>query len=183
MANSLFFGDAHLGHRSITKYRTQFRDEQDHFEHIKENYHKVVTKRDVCHWTGDAVFSLDRLKEIATWPGKKVLVCGNHDTDFIPMSTLCQYFDEVVALKKYKEFWVSHAPMHPDELRGKVNIHGHVHYATVNDCRYFNTSCENIDFTPISLHQIRDIMEQRKKFYSIDNLSDAFRRQIPVGLR
>ena len=74
--------------------------------------------------------------------GRKVLICGNHDTDHNPMKILCEYFDEVYSLYKWHEFWLSHCPIHPDELRGKLNIHGHVHHATINDKRYFNTSLE-----------------------------------------
>lgn len=81
MANVLFYGDLHAGHKAIAKYRTQFRDEQDHFEHVEREYYNAVTKRDVCYFTGDAVFSLERARQIAKWPGKKILICGNHDTD------------------------------------------------------------------------------------------------------
>ena len=56
---------------------------------------------------------------------------------------------------KYKEFWLSHAPIHPEELRDRINIHGHVHYKNIDDARYFNVSCENIGFKPISLENIR----------------------------
>lgn len=183
MANVLLLGDFHAGHWSIAKYRTQFRDEQDHFEFVEREYHKRVTKRDKCIFTGDAVFSEERAKQIAKWPGVKELIVGNHDTDSLTMKQLCEYFDSVYSLKKYKEFWLSHAPMHPAELRGKLNIHGHVHSATVDDCRYFNTSLENIDYKPVSLHEIRDIMNQRKRYYSVENLSDGYTRPIPTGLK
>lgn len=161
MSNVLFLGDAHLGHKSITKYRTMFRDEQDHFEHIEREYHKRVTKRDKCFFTGDAVFSEERLKQLSKWPGQKVLIVGNHDTDSISMKTLAEHFDEIYGLLKYKEFWISHAPIHPDELRGKINIHGHVHNQSIDDVRYFNTSLENTDFKLISLHEIRCIINQQ----------------------
>ena len=74
------------------------------------------------------------------------------------MKTVSQYYDEVYSLLKYKEFWLSHCPIHPDELRGKLSLHGHTHNHNIDDPRYFNTSCENIDYTPISLHEIREIM-------------------------
>ena len=166
MSNVLFLGDAHLGHKSITKYRTLFRDEQDHFEHIEIEYHKVVTKRDKCIFTGDAVFTEDRLRQMQKWAGTKVLIIGNHDTDSINMKTLAECFDDMYGLLKYKEFWVSHAPIHPVELRGKANIHGHVHNQNIQDIRYFNTSLENIGYKPISLFEIRAIMAKRKEYVS-----------------
>lgn len=85
----------------------------------------------------------------------KVWVTGNC-TDHHTMKDLVEAFDEVYSLKKYKEFWLSHAPIHPDELRGKVNIHGHTHYHNISDARYVNVSMEQINFMPIELHEIRE---------------------------
>lgn len=155
MANVFFVGDLHAGHRNVHKFRTQFASEQEHFEAMKENYHKVVTKRDKVIFTGDTAFTLERLADVSTWAGDQILVAGNHCTQDLNMRVIAAYFKEVHALLKYKEFWISHAPMHPDELRGKVNIHGHVHHATIPDSRYFNTSLENTGFMPISLDEIR----------------------------
>ena len=126
MSNVWFIGDIHGGHRNVHKFRKQFQSEEDHFQHVKDNFHKVVKKRDKVFFMGDTAFTLERLQDISTWVcGRKVLICGNHDTDHIPMKVLCEYFDEVYSLYKWHEFWLSHCPIHPDELRGKVNIHGH----------------------------------------------------------
>ena len=58
--------------------------------------------------------------------------------------------------KKYG-FWLSHVPIHPQELRGKKNIHGHIHAIEniLHDDRYINVNCEFINYTPISLDDIR----------------------------
>lgn len=162
MANVLFIGDIHGGHKNISNFRTQFNSEEENFEFIKENYYKKVTKRDKVFFMGDIAFTLERLKDISTWPAQqKILICGNHDTDNIDMKTLCEHFDKVYSLIKYKEFWLTHCPIHPDELRGKYCIHGHTHNYNIDDSRYFNTSCENINYTPISLHEIREIFKER----------------------
>ena len=159
MANLLFIGDIHGGHKNICNFRPQFNSEKEHLEFIKYNYHRKVTKRDKVFFMGDIAFSFEALQEISTWAGhQKILICGNHDLDRIGMKTVSQYYDEVYSLLKYKEFWLSHCPIHPDELRGKLSLHGHTHTHNINDPRYFNTSCENIDYTPISLHEIREIM-------------------------
>ena len=69
-----------------------------------------------------------------------------------------------MGLEKYKGAWLSHAPIHPAELRGKINIHGHVHYANVLDetgkldNRYFNVSLENTGGCPIALNVIKEIL-------------------------
>lgn len=155
MANVWFISDIHAGHDNLVKWR-DFKTEEEHFRHVEKNYRQVVTKRDHVYFLGDIAFNKERLAEIAAWPGeKKILVCGNHDTEHLSMKELCGAFDEVHALLKYKEFWLSHAPIHPDELRGKVNIHGHCHGHIVQDDRYINVCLEHTNYGPISLAQVR----------------------------
>ena len=161
--NVWFIGDIHGGHKNVHKFRTQFSSEEEHFQQIKENFHKVVKKRDKVFFMGDTAFTLERLEDISTWVcGQKVLICGNHDTDHIPMHVLCQYFDEVYSLLKWHEFWLSHCPIHPDELRGKYCIHAHIHSHVIDDIRYFNTSLENTNFFPIDLNHIRSIVHKQE---------------------
>lgn len=166
MANVWFIGDVHAGHKNIHKFRTQFESEEHHYETVKENYHSCVTKRDKVYFTGDTAFTKERLEDIGSWTAeRKVLILGNHDRDSLSMEDLCKYFDEIYSLKKYKEFWISHAPIHPAELRGKYNIHGHVHFQNVDDPRYFNTSLENIEYIPIDLNNIRKRLGILEKTY------------------
>ena len=156
MSNVWLTSDLHLGHRNIHKFRTQFESEEHHREVIKENYHKVVTKRDKVFFLGDVAFTQECLEDVGTWVGeRKVLIVGNHCVDSIPMSEIVKHFDEVYSLLKYKEYWMSHAPIHPNELRGKYNLHGHVHYANIDDPRYLNCCLENTDYTPIDLNEVR----------------------------
>lgn len=162
MANIWFISDIHAGHKNICKFRTQFRSEEEHYETVKENYHASVTKRDHVYFLGDVAFTKERLDDISKWSGeKKILIAGNHCTDHLSMKDLCNAFDDVYSLKRYKEFWLSHAPIHPKELRGKLNLHGHVHFATLDDKRYFNCCLENTNYAPISLESIRSILHNR----------------------
>lgn len=156
MANVWFISDIHAGHKNIANFRKDFSSEEEHYEYVKRKYHEVVTKRDKVFFLGDIAFNKERLDDVATWTAeRKVLICGNHDRDSLSMQELTNAFDEVYALKKYKEFWLSHAPIHPNELRGKYNLHGHVHYATLDDKRYFNCCLENTDYGPIDLNTVR----------------------------
>ena len=66
-------------------------------------------------------------------------------------------FNRVGALFKYKEFWLSHAPIHPAELRGRKNVHGHVHNKTIIDPNYFNLSVENcLGSAPVDLRKLSE---------------------------
>lgn len=163
MSNVWFLGDLHAGHKNIHKFRTQFESEEEHFRTIRANYASVVTKRDKVFFLGDTAFTMERLQDIKSWVGEKIEVLGNHSVEReLTTRDYLEVFDDVQGFMKYKEFWLSHAPIHPNELRGKTNLHGHVHCATIPDDRYFNCSLENINYRPISLHEIRQIIEQRK---------------------
>lgn len=161
MSEVYFLGDLHAGHKNICKFRTTFESEEQHFQYMKSAYHEVVTKRDRVFFMGDTAFTKERLANIASWIGHKTAILGNHCLEKeCTIRDYVEVFDDVQGFMKYKEFWLSHAPIHPNELRGKVNIHGHVHNATIVDPRYFNTSLENIGYKPISLQQIRRIVHK-----------------------
>ena len=109
------------------------------------------------------------LHQLGRLNGNKNLILGNHDIQLRDWV----YFNKVVGFEKYKGTWLSHAPIHPAELRGKLNIHGHVHYATITtpsgvvDARYFNCSIENTNGRPIA-HNV--IMENYNRLNCYNNL-------------
>lgn len=157
-------GDLHLGHKNILKYRPEFESIEEHDETIVDNILSTVGKRDTLWLTGDIIFTKEYigvLASISDHVGHLNWVLGNHVSD---NSTRQQIIREVLNLNlihkvgslfKSNGFWISHAPIHPDELRGCNNIHGHVHSQTLPDKRYFNTSCENVDYKPIDLNHIK----------------------------
>jgi calcineurin-like phosphoesterase family protein len=156
MANVWFIGDLHGGHKNVHRFRNKFSSEEEHYETVKSNFNSVVTKRDKVFFMGDAFFTKERLEDLKNWNGAiKVLICGNHDTDSLTMKELCEHFDEVYSFYKWHEFWLSHCPIHPDELRGKTCIHGHIHDHMIDDPRYFNTCLEHHNFFPVDLNTIR----------------------------
>lgn len=165
-----FCSDLHFGHKNIQKFR-QFVLSQNHNEQfICEAWKNRVTKRDDVYVLGDAAFTMEAIDLFKNLPGRKFLIRGNHD--LCDTAAYLKVFAEVYGLLKYKEFWLSHAPVHPDELRGKVNLHGHVHYQSIRqpfhpalhvkqelDLRYFNCCVENLweQFTSplVELDQLR----------------------------
>lgn len=175
MGQLYFCSDLHLDHKNIGKHRSivkgffrDFENESEHREWIKEEWHRTVTKRDKVFCNGDILFSQEALEDFRTWPGKKVLICGNHDRDNLSMEDLLTAFDEVYSLLKYREFWLSHAPIHSDELRGKYNIHGHTHFHKIDDWRYYNACVEHGIFH--RLEAVRAEFNKRKleKEYSYE---------------
>ncbi len=151
--NVFFIGDLHFGHKGIIKYR-EFATEADHRAFLMERWRCTVREKDLVYVLGDAAFTDEGLDDIGALPGRKILVRGNHDG--LKASRFLDVFEDVHGmLGKYK-MWLTHAPIHPDELRGKVNIHGHVHFKTIPDRRYVNVSAEVIGYTPISLQEVRN---------------------------
>lgn len=158
--------DLHLGHKNICKFRStengffrSFADEAEHRAWIKEEWHKKVTKRDKVFLLGDIAFYKEALDDFATWTGTKVLILGNHDTQGMHISDLCKVYSEIHSLYKYKGLWLSHCPMHIDELRGRKNLHGHCHNHIIQDDRYFNCCVENVGVL-ITLEEINERMRR-----------------------
>jgi len=154
MSNVYICADLHFGHRNMAQRWRNCQDEFYHDEMLIKNWNSVVNKKDKVYILGDVTmestkwyFRLDELN------GIKVVVLGNHD-DPGHVPELLKYVHQVAGMIKYKGHWLTHAPIHPCELRDKRNIHGHVHNHSVKDGnkldkRYINVSMENINYTPV----------------------------------
>jgi calcineurin-like phosphoesterase family protein len=162
MSNTWFCSDLHFGHKNISKFRKEVQTEEDNRLAIKTDWLRLVHKTDHVYVLGDAAFTMETVDDFRQLPGTKHLVRGNHDK--LDTNVYLKYFKNIYGLLKYKEFWLSHAPIHPNELRGRVNLHGHVHYNTVQDNRYFNCCPENLwklEYPSlISIEQLRENLKQ-----------------------
>lgn len=104
------------------------------------------------------VEALERLNEV---PGRKRLVRGNHDQ--FQLGVYAKYFEEVHGFLRYKEMWLSHCPIHPQEMyRCKANVHGHIHKNTSSPLLPLPYINVNWDFwrRAVSLDEIRRIAQQ-----------------------
>lgn len=163
MSESYFSGCFHLGHKAILKYRPKivFRGETiflennlQHDELIVDIINSKVTKRDALYAMGDICFSMESIHLLGKLKaGRRYLVMGNHDTCHI--SEYAKYFDDIYGLRRYKDFWLSHCPIHPDELYGKFNIHSHLHTKNIKDSRYVNVNMDMVGHIPVSFTDIK----------------------------
>lgn len=166
MSNVYFISDLHLKHVNALKWAGPYRPGPDIFYHdmvLIDNI-KKLSKNDVLYILGDIVLGsggLEDLLRLNEAPCRKMLVRGNHDDRFTTKELL-MVFEEVYGIVKYKKAWLSHAPIHPSELRGNINIHGHVHMNSVRDHyhqydeRYVNVCVEALGGKPISYQKIID---------------------------
>ena len=123
--NRFFTSDLHIGHASVARLRN-FNSIEEHDNAIIESLQKLPKKSKL--WIlGDIAWneaSLMRLREVSC--KIKVAILGNHDT--MLARTYLEVFDDIIGPVKYKKLWLSHHPIHPQEMyRCKGNVHGHIH--------------------------------------------------------
>jgi calcineurin-like phosphoesterase family protein len=123
-------------------------------------WNSVVTKRDVVYVLGDVCFDVSKMPLLDTMLGTKYLIIGNHDT--FQLGVYQKYFKKIHGFRTYKGYWISHAPIHPDELRGRRNIHGHVHNNPIMlkgyepDLRYIPVCVEQLNGYPVPFDKIKE---------------------------
>jgi len=159
MSNVFFISDLHLGHKAILQFAPSRggTSVEEHDEWLMEQWNHVVQKRDVVWVLGDVAFTKEALPILRYMKGQKHLILGNHDR--YPLDEYLKYFAVIrPGLWRYKRMWLSHCPIHPAELRGLPNVHGHVHNATLDDPRYFNACVENVQGVPILLQDLHRIL-------------------------
>ncbi len=157
MSKVYLTSDLHIGHKAICKYRTRFKTTKEHDEYIVNNWNEIIKKRDVVWVLGDMCMKnkdYDMKKIISSLNGNINLITGNHC--HLPYYNHNKIKIMNGLIKKYG-YWLSHAPIHPQELRGKKNIHGHLHsnHNKLNDERYINVNCEFWDYKPVCLEQLK----------------------------
>jgi len=159
-------GDTHWGYKNICKYRDQFNTADQHDFKVFDSVLRTVTKRDILWLMGDICFSSERfsyIKELVDNTQQVNWILGNHDSqtnerqENIGRAALIGV--KLHSLVSYKGTWLCHHPIHPDELRGKMCIHGHVHDQTIRQPGYFNCSAENLGFVPREFKDIKEACE------------------------
>jgi len=170
MANIFFASDHHFHHANILTFKrddgTALRefDSVDHMnEHIVNAHNSVVRPGDKTYFLGDVC--MDRkgrgLEILARMNGEKILIKGNHDQ--CKAEAYLKYFKDIRGSHQFDGLIMTHIPIHSESLaRWGLNVHGHLHYNVVRmplsqipDRRYFNVGMERINYTPISLEEIK----------------------------
>jgi len=176
MSNIFLIGCTHFGHENMYKFlnkdgtrvRHEFADAKQGDEAMVERWNKTVQKGDKVYVLGDVAFHKTHLATIGKLNGSKILVKGNHDN--LQLAEYAKYFRDVRAYHRLVDDLVlSHVPVHPQSLWSErnnkywINIHAHLHSGAVMnsldnslpDYRYFSVCVERINYTPISLEEIR----------------------------
>lgn len=114
-------------------------------EHDDYIINKILAlgKRDILYVIGDFLFDGDHYEEYIERLSKKncriKVVMGNHDSLRL-YSEPKELFEIQLALYQKKNIWISHAPIHPCEMRDRLgNVHGHLHLEKVQKDIYMRS--------------------------------------------
>lgn len=187
MVNTFFIGDTHIGHTNILGFKRDdgsplrnFSSIENHDEHIINCWNSVVRPQDKIYHLGDIVMNKKYLPLLKRLNGHKRLVMGNHDVE--NFNIYMEYFENICAYRIIDKILFSHIPVHTDSVgRYRANVHGHLHSDNVMtdkewklddikgliteripNKRYLCVSCEQINYTPISLEEINRILKDGK---------------------
>lgn len=168
MNRSMFCSDLHLGHKAAPLFRIPdigCMEVGDHDKFVTDSIVKSLNPKDTLYILGDIVFVKDSLKyfyQICEYlsKGHVRIVLGNHDIESNTRPSL-----EELTLHKntkiipngftFKDNLLTHIPVHPEQLRGKNNIHGHMHHKVIKDKRYFNVCLEQTGYRALSYTQLK----------------------------
>lgn len=173
--NIWFASDHHMGHSkpydTFTKecgsfLRADLSDNMDEADELMIQRHNARVKpEDRVYFVGDFCFSKKHIYKAGRMNGRKVLIKGNHDT--LELKEYLPYFDDVRGSHQFSGMVITHIPVHEQSLgRWGFNVHGHLHANRVTDRfdrvdpRYFNVSVEQINYTPISLEEVKKFKPQ-----------------------
>lgn len=165
-----FTSDVHLGHKAILKYR-DYNSIEEHDNHFFDLCSKLK-KRDILYVLGDFIFDNNYeyyIKNLAKMSCRFKVVLGNHDS--LKLYKEDRFNLELqLPLFSYKGNWITHAPIHSQELRGRNCIHGHLHGTFVRmdrfipapDTRYFNVNLDNNNQEFVLYEEIQEYFDSFK---------------------
>lgn len=152
--------DTHFGHKNIIEYENRpFKDTKEMDITLINNWNSVVDKNDTVLHLGDVFFcnTERQFKIMNQLNGKKILIKGNHDK-----ATKTKY-NRLGFTSVHKEFYIDNLLFthKPKSVKKYFNIHGHIHsnIDDYDDNKHLCVSVEMINYTPISLDEIKNIIK------------------------
>ena len=191
MTTRFFISDHHFDHANSLIFKRadgsplrDFESVEAMNEHMIACHNSVVKEHDIVYFLGDVTIPRKGLRHIARLNGRKKLIMGNHDV-FVKKHNQDYRdagFEQIEAFHKFDHFVCTHIPVHPAQLstRWAANVHGHLHsnnvmlprgvdaktgeilYSDKKDPRYFCVCVEQINYTPISMDEILDIIGRER---------------------
>ena len=157
--NVFVIADLHFGDEATcANGRRPFHSAAEMDQELVRRWNKTVQSSDTVYVLGD-IGRTGRLGAILCLHGRKHLIAGNCDD--LQAITHSGMFASVKVARTLRGFLLTHIPVHPSQLQGRmVNVHGHLHAATVGDPRDYCVSVEQTDYTPVLLDSLTARSEQ-----------------------
>lgn len=173
-----FTSDLHLGHKSIIKdCNRPFNSVEEMNETLINNFNKIVKENDTVYIVGDLFFEQKNNfeKTLQRLNGKKHLIIGNHDRDWMKQCDCKKYFESIQNMINTEIdntlITLCHYPMMTwyKQDSGSYMVYGHIHN---NKNDYFfpmlrklqnalNAGVDVNNYRPVS---IDELIENNKKF-------------------
>lgn len=154
-----FSSDLHLGHKNIIKYCDRpYKDVDEMNDGIIKNWNELVQPNDTAYLLGDMVMNKRYIPLLGQLRGRKHLIIGNHDEDFL--EELAPFFIWQKHLHEFKhnkqKFILCHYAMRAWHHHGKGSIHlyGHSHGTLPGFERSMDVGVDAQDMKPISIDQV-----------------------------
>lgn len=166
MCRVFLTSDIHWDHEAMVIKHRKFQSLEDQRDLIIKNWNKTVHKRDLTIIAGDLTMEKANYDWLDLLNGRKIAVLGNHDLRQ-HVRALMNHVDSVCGAYDYKGYIITHIPIHKRELVGRFcgNIHGHVHFDSIEDWMYYNVSIDANRYTPKLFTEIDEEMKIRKLNY------------------
>jgi calcineurin-like phosphoesterase family protein len=162
-----FTADLHLGHANIIKHCDRpFSSVEEMDEHLIFAWNKSVRPNDSVYILGDLIFRSSASPDsyLSRLRGKKHLIFGNHDKDWVKKSNMSEHFISVERFAEISDgkhkITLCHYPLMSwnHMAKGSYMIHGHIH--NNREAFYFpmlrqmpnllNAGVEINDYRPVS---------------------------------
>lgn len=169
MSETYFISDLHFNHFNILDFeRSHFRSMTEHNDFIIDTYNSIVNDDDTVYILGDLgsnIHAMESLQSLyARLKGNKIIILGNHDRRANP-----EYYEAWGVFKEVHKYPIyltrrivlSHEPVQVGDTI--INIHGHLHNATLNLDNYINVSAHMCNYKPLSLKNVNNKLRTMKK--------------------
>jgi len=176
-----FTADHHFGHANIIRHCNRpFSTVDEMNRALITNWNKRIKPDDVVYILGDLFFryTLPTREILDYLQGKKHLIIGNHDKDWMKKTHLPRFFESVEQMIEINDgahkITLCHYPMMTWNQAAKNGymIHGHIHNNT--DAEYFplirnmpnilNAGVDINDYSPVSFYRLQKNNERFKNF-------------------
>lgn len=180
-----FTSDLHLGHKNIIRLCNRPFSSVDEMDRVLiQNWNKKVHKNDSVYILGDLMFRNEKPPEeyLRQLKGKKHLLVGNHDRQWIKTCDLSQFFESVEKLDFVsdgkRQMTLCHYPMMSwPHIQRSYMVFGHIHNNTDADYwpliaqseRMLNAGVDINGFAPVTFEE----MEANNICFKFASLQDT----------